>query len=300
MNDKVSNESTSIRRPQALGALTGPRACLIVLSGDLTGRIYKLTGGKYVLGRAEDADIKLNDDGVSRFHAELLRYDDQLYLLKDLGSTNGTFVNGAQVRSHALNDGDRIQIGSLTILKFSHQDSLEEEVQERLYQYATRDSLTQAHNKRFFQEQLDRDFGHAQRHRQPLSVLFLDLDHFKNVNDTHGHPIGDQVLSELGARISGVLRSDDVLCRIGGEEFAIIARDTAGANATKFAERLLHTVGDTPFRINGVDLAVTVSIGTAEYIPGSSTSVDDLIVIADKNLYEAKAAGRNCVRPTYA
>jgi diguanylate cyclase (GGDEF)-like protein len=271
-----------------------------VLSGDLTGRIYKLTHGKYVLGRAEDSDIRLNDDGVSRFHAELLRYDDQLYLLKDLGSTNGTFVNGAQVRSHALNDGDRIQIGSLTILKFSHQDSLEEEVQERLYQYATRDSLTQAHNKRFFQEQLARDFGHAQRHRQPLSVLFLDLDHFKSVNDTHGHPIGDQVLSELGARISGVLRSDDVLCRIGGEEFAIIARDTAGANATRFAERLLHTVSDTPFRINGVDLGVTVSIGTAEYVPGSSTSVDDLVVTADKNLYEAKAAGRNCVRPTYA
>jgi diguanylate cyclase (GGDEF)-like protein len=269
-----------------------------MLSGELTGRIYKLTRGKYLLGRSEDADIRLSDDGISRLHAELRRYDDELYLLKDLDSTNGTFVNGVQVRSQALNDGDRIQIGSQTVLKFSRQDSLEEQVQEKLYHYATRDSLTQAHNKRFFQEQLARDFGHAQRHAQPLSVLLLDLDHFKKVNDTHGHLVGDLVLSELGSRLIGSLRSEDVLCRIGGEEFAIIARDTPGSNAHKFALRLLRTVSDTPFCLAGTTLKVTVSIGTAEYVPGTHTAIEDLIAEADRRLYEAKAAGRNCVCPS--
>src|SRR5690606_2510180 len=148
-------------------------------------------------------EIRLEDEGVSRLHACLQREENGTVQLRDLGSTNGTYVNGIRGDDFQLRDGDRIQVGSVTILKFSYQDSLEEQFQQQLYESATRDPLTQAFNKRFFSEQLEKDFSHSARHGLALSLVILDVDQFKKLNDTHGHPAGDHVLQRMASTIMG-------------------------------------------------------------------------------------------------
>lgn len=270
-------------------------AYLIVLSGRSVGKMYKLPIGEHHLGRSVDAEIRLDDEGVSRLHAKMVRGDDGIVELVDLESTNGTYVNGAKIRNFTLSDGDRIQVGSVTILKFSYQDSLEEQFQQQLYESATRDPLTQAYNKRFFNEQLDKDFSHAQRHHLPLSLLMLDVDHFKRVNDTHGHPAGDHVLQRMAATIMGSLRTEDAFCRIGGEEFAIIMRDCSSAEANQLAERLRRLVGSTHFVYGGVTLPVTISLGVSSLDRNRHDAAATLVEEADQCLYEAKRTGRNRV-----
>ena len=136
------NEEQTVIHKRVPVITDGPRernAYLIVLSGRAVGKMYKLAPGEHTLGRSTDADIRLDDEGVSRLHATMRRRSDGTVEVSDLESTNGTYVNGSQIRHFTLSDGDRIQIGSVTILKFSYQDSLEEQFQQQLYESATRD-----------------------------------------------------------------------------------------------------------------------------------------------------------------
>ncbi len=294
------NEEETVIRPPVPPSAAGDRnAFLIVLSGRSVGKMFKLPQGEVTLGRSLDCDVRLDDEGVSRSHLKLTR-DNDGFVLVDLDSTNGTYVNGSKIHRERLVDGDRVQVGSVTILKFSYQDSLEEQFQQQLYESATRDPLTQAYNKRFFDEQLAKDFSHAHRHVLELSLIIVDVDHFKNVNDEHGHPAGDHVLQRLAACIMGSLRVEDAFCRIGGEEFAVIARDSPLADAIQLAERIRRLVADTKFVYDGVNLPVTVSIGVASYAPHAHENAGALLEEADRNLYAAKHAGRNCVRPALA
>lgn len=270
-------------------------AYLIVLSGRSVGKMYKLPQGEHVLGRSADADIRLDDEGVSRSHARMSRRRDDTVEVSDLDSTNGTFVNGTQIRHFTLSDGDRIQIGSVTILKFSYQDSLEEQFQQQLYDSATRDPLTQAYNKRFFDEQFEKDLAHASRHQQPLSLLMLDVDHFKRINDTHGHPAGDHVLQRLAATVMASLRTEDAFCRVGGEEFAVIMRDCTGQEAVQLAERLRVLVQNTRFVYGGNEIPVTLSLGVSSHDLSRHRTTASLVAEADRCLYEAKRGGRNRV-----
>ncbi len=296
----VNEEQTVIHKRLPAGG--GPRernAYLIVLSGRAVGKMYKLAAGEHVLGRSTDAEIRLDDEGVSRLHAKMRRRSDGSVEVSDLDSTNGTYVNGAQIRHFTLSDGDRIQIGSVTILKFSYQDSLEEQFQQQLYESATRDPLTQAYNKRFFNEQFDKDFSHAMRHKLPLSLVMLDVDHFKRVNDSHGHPAGDHVLQRLSATIMASLRTEDAFCRVGGEEFAVIMRDCTEEEAMQLAERLRRLVANTQFVYGGQQLPVTVSLGVTGLTAGRHTRSTDVVEETDRCLYEAKGRGRNrACRPT--
>lgn len=293
----MNEEDTVIRRRQPATDIHGNElhAYLIVLSGRSVGKMFKVPVGEVVLGRSVDADIRLEDEGVSRKHAKMLRDGNGLVMLHDNESTNGTYVNGAKVGERELCDGDRIQVGSVTILKFSYQDSLEEQFQQQLYESATRDPLTQAYNKRFFTEQLDKDFSHAVRHGQSLSLVILDVDHFKQINDMHGHPAGDHVLQRMSSTIMGALRNEDSYCRVGGEEFAIIMRDCPERDAANAAERIRALVEKTRFVYGGTELPITISVGAAGYDRTHHTTTEDLIEHADRYLYEAKHAGRNRV-----
>jgi len=291
------NEEETVIRPPVPPSPSGERnAFLIVLSGRSVGKMFKLPVGEITLGRSLEADIRLEDEGVSRLHLKMQR-DDEGVSLVDLDSTNGTYINGAKIHRHRLRDGDRVQVGSVTILKFSYQDSLEEQFQQQLYESATRDPLTQAYNKRFFDEQLAKDFSHAHRHGLDLSLIIVDVDHFKRVNDEHGHPAGDHVLQRLAACIMGSLRTEDAFCRIGGEEFAVICRDSALSHATQLAERIRRLVADTKFVYDGVNLPITVSLGVASYAPEVHPNAQQLLEEADQHLYAAKRAGRNSVFP---
>jgi two-component system, cell cycle response regulator len=216
-------------------------------------------------------------------------------MLKDLGSTNGTQVNGESVKSRILSDGDRIQIGSVTILKFSYHDTIEERFQEHLYNSATRDMLTHAFNKRFFDEQLRREMSHSARHGAALSLMLLDIDHFKTVNDTFGHLAGDVVLREVAARIAATLRVSDVFCRIGGEEFGVLLRETPQQGAEILAERLRHLIEQATLVYGDATIRVTVSLGIAVYDRAAHPAPNAFLDDADKCLYQAKQKGRNRV-----
>lgn len=293
---KAQDEEVTIAgRPSSIKT-GGASVCVIVLTGNSIGKMFKLVKPYYVIGRAADADIRLEDEGVSRRHAKLTVQGSGVVVLSDNGSTNGTFVNGERISQHALSDGDRVQIGSTTILKFSVQDALEQSFQEHLYTAVTRDALTNAYNKRFFVEQLIKDFAHCKRHGTPLSLLAMDLDYFKHINDSYGHLAGDEVLRQLVKLVGDSIRVEDVLCRTGGEEFTLIARSSGSEGAHQLADRLRAGVERHLFTFESNRLPVTVSIGVSSYDAAVHQTPEQLIQEADRKLYVAKRSGRNCVR----
>ena len=273
-------------------------AYLVVLAGSNVGEMYKVEKDRTVMGRGDKVDIRLVDEGVSREHAAVVREDERVFL-EDMASTNGTFCNGVRVQKQALSDGDKILLGSTTILKFSYQDKLDEMFQRQMSESALRDGLTKAFNKRFFTERLESEYQYAVRHDTPLSLLFLDIDHFKRINDQRGHQAGDYVLVELAGLVTGALRAEDVFARYGGEEFAIISRGTDITEGTALAERLRRSVEEHEFVFDGQRLAVTISMGVARAPRPGVTSPAELVSLADDTMYEAKRSGRNrvCVAP---
>lgn len=269
--------------------------CVTVLTGVASGQLYKLPPGEVVLGRAPDATLRIGDDGVSRHHARI-RVDGDAIWLEDLSSRNGTYLNGRRIeRATALRDGDKIQIGRTTVLRFSYHDELDESFHETLLSSALRDPLTGLFNKRYFLDRLDRELKFARRHSTALSLLLVDLDHFKSVNDTHGHLAGDAVLVNLANVLVRAVRNEDVVARFGGEEMAIILRAVALDPALLLADRLRRLVETTVTHHDGRALRATASIGAAEYPSCKAQTVEELIDAADRALYRAKGTGRNRV-----
>lgn len=160
---------------------------------------------------------------------------------------------------------------------------------------ATVDELTQLFNRRQFFFLAERELHRRGRSFRSLAVIMADIDHFKKINDTWGHPAGDAVLSEVARRLKGALREMDILGRYGGEEFSIMLLDTDRRDALEIAERLRRSVQNTPVRADGRDIAVTISLGVALRSQDEETTLDTLIARADKSLYQAKEAGRNRV-----
>jgi two-component system cell cycle response regulator len=266
-----------------------------VLAGKLPlGKMFRIVDGNTLIGRSTDADVWVDDDGVSRQHARLVA-DDSVVTLFDLGSRNGTFCNGERVERRVLEDGDKIQIGSETVFRFSVQDSLDEAMQRNLYESATHDGLTGIHNKRFLLETLRKEFAYATRHRQPLSLLMMDIDHFKELNDSRGHPAGDFALVQLARKLSEAIRNEDLLARFGGEEFVLMLRECPHDRALNISERLRRMVEKMDLTFNHQAMSITVSIGVATLGDGTFSNEGALLEAADKALYAAKLAGRNRV-----
>ena len=290
------NDDTDTRVSIALqrGGIGRDRAYLVVLAGMSRGEMFKLEGSRSVIGRSPTAQIRLTDDGVSREHAAIALDGDRV-ILDDLGSTNGTYCNGVRVSSRELADGDKIMIGSTTILKFTYQDKLDEAFQQQMYESALRDNLTKVFNRKHFNDLLGKEFAFASRHGAPLALLFVDLDHFKKVNDTHGHPAGDFVLAEVSGVLSGAIRAEDVVARFGGEEFVVLCRGTERTGAVELAERLRKEIADRRYVYGGKIIPVTISVGVALMPDPSMAQPAALLAAADKALYEAKRAGRNRV-----
>jgi diguanylate cyclase (GGDEF)-like protein len=300
VDEDAEQELTAIGSRAEIAAALAKKArsqrpwLMIVSGGDNIGKMYRLEH-QLVLGRASQCDVQLDQDGVSRRHARLELTAEGNVQVVDLGSRNGTFVNGEAVSRETLRDGDKIQIGGTTILKFSYQDELDEACQRNLYESATRDPLTHAVNRRGFEESLAKEFAFAHRHGRPLSLLALDVDHFKSVNDTHGHPAGDYVLRRLAEVVAASIRSEDVFARIGGEEFVVLLRDIAMGGAVECAERLRGAVEATLFETSGARIPVTLSVGVVTLQATAHASPKALVEAADRALYDAKRAGRNRV-----
>jgi diguanylate cyclase (GGDEF)-like protein len=272
-------------------------ATLTVIAGRGAGRVYKLGAEETVLGRASDVAVPIDDEGVSRRHASIVSVGGA-HLLRDLGSRNGTLWNGTRlVEPAVLHDGDRIRIGATTVFKFGYQDEAEERLQAQLYDSATRDALTQAFNRRYFNERLAAEWAWSQRHKNPCALIALDADHFKRINDGYGHPAGDYVLKELVVTAQKVVRKEDLIARIGGEEFMVLARATTRGQAVVLAERIRAAVAAHAFEFNGQRLPVTVSLGVSTSDDLGVESPEELIGRADEFLYRAKENGRNRVEP---
>jgi two-component system, cell cycle response regulator len=233
------------------------------------------------------------DEGISREHCEIQIEGDSM-ILHDLGSTNGTFCRGLPVDRHMLEDGDKVLVGS-TVLKFTYHDSLDEVFQRQMYESALRDDLTKTFNKKYFTDRLESEFAFAMQTRADLSLVALDLDHFKTINDTHGHPAGDRVLSDMAQIVAAQIRVEDVFARVGGEEFAVICRGVSNARGLAVAERMRQAVAGHSFSIEGIAIPVSVSAGVASVPDAHIADAQALIAAADQALYEAKRTGRNRV-----
>src|SRR5262245_216584 len=247
----AADEQTRLfETPPAPGSGKRDRAYLVVLAGASVGEMYKVEGDKIVIGRGQKAQIRLFDDGISREHAQLVIEGNHV-VLQDLGSTNGTFCNGLKVDRRELVDGDKILVGSTTILKFTYHDNLDELFQRQMYESALRDALTKVFNKKYFTDRLESEFTFAMRHTSPLALVLFDIDHFKAVNDTHGHQAGDYVLHEIALVLTGLLRAEDVFARYGGEEFGVICRGADMTQAQVVGERLRKAVEGHRFVYEG-------------------------------------------------
>lgn len=268
-------------------------AYLIVLGGSRIGAMAQIQSGM-VIGRGDRADFRTPDDGVSRLHLRLTKTREGI-LAEDLQSRNGTYVNGQRVTSVLLKDGDKIRIGSTTILKFSYADKLEESFQREMYNAALRDPLTQTYNRRYFNEQLESEFYYAIRHHSDLSLILIDIDHFKKINDAYGHLTGDAVLAGLTTAIKKLIRCEDLLTRYGGEEFALLCRWTSGHIGLSIANRIRTFIEQAQLVPSIPELKVAISAGVASLPENIINTPQAFFDAADKALYQAKRLGRNRV-----
>ncbi len=284
------------------GDVQGPkRPCLVVIAGAHLGEIFPVEG-EILIGRDHESNLRLaEDEGVSRRHARVTPVAEGA-LLSDLGSQNGTFVDGDRVQERVLKEGMKIRVGQTTVLKFARYDAVEEAAQRQLLESALRDGLTRAFNRRYFVERLGAEIRFAERHAQPLALLMIDIDHFKKLNDGHGHLIGDDVLRAVVGVLADTLRAEDVLARYGGEEFAVLVRGVNKDNARILGERLRKEVAEMGLtKEGGEKLAVTVSVGISMFPLENPADVSSeqmgkrLIELADAALYRAKNGGRDRV-----
>ena len=269
---------------------------LVVLSGGIPGAMLRLSAGGSRLGRSADNTIQLPDASISRYHAFLGDDDEGQVRLTDLGSTNGTFLNGRRLPENTpvrVQDGDRLQFGAGVIVKFIRPDPCEEQFQREMFERTVRDPLTGLYNRAFFLAQFGPLADRGALRGLGTAVLMLDIDHFKRINDTHGHEVGDIVLREVAGVLRLATRADDLVARYGGEEFVAALPVAAPDQATERAERVRSTLASRRILAGGVPLRVTASLGLAFTPPGRPRSVAALIATADKGLYQAKNAGRD-------
>ncbi|HSM93559.1 MAG TPA: GGDEF domain-containing protein [Anaeromyxobacteraceae bacterium] len=283
----------TVARLPALRSTEGAEACLVFVEGasGILGHRVPLAA-EIVIGRDPTCTVRLDADDVSRRHAHVAP-DGDGHVVGDLGSLNGTWVNGREIERRRLVSGDRIRFGPY-VAKYLAAGDGEAAYHAELHRRATTDELTGLPNRGTFEGWLEREVAGARRDPRPLSLLLLDVDHFKRVNDARGHVAGDRVLREVARRMRDTLRGGDLLARVGGEEFCVLLPGADLVAAAEVGERLREAVRAAPVTVGDVPLAVTISAGAATFGPGDDEA--SLMARADARLYEAKRAGRDRVR----
>lgn len=268
-------------------------ACLVEIHGPNLGRTHALGSRRATVGRAQDNAVVLDLDSVSRRHCTL-RPQRAGYFLRDEGSTNGTFVNERRLTTErVLSSGDLLRLGS-AVLKFLSDDAstgLEAQYHETIYRLTITDGLTQVFNRRYLLDFIEREMARCSRHRRPLSAILLDIDHFKRINDEHGHLAGDFVLRELASILRARVRREECVARYGGEEFCIVLPEATLEDGRRRAEAIRRTCAEHEFKFDGVLIPVTFSCGVAEM--EDRLNALEFLKRSDDRLYEAKRAGRN-------
>jgi diguanylate cyclase (GGDEF)-like protein len=270
---------------------------LIRYVGQPLGEIIPVPSGGLEVGREPGNGLCLPEPEVSRRHARLQISADQTSIeLWDLGSTNGVFLNGKRVAADPgpvkLVAEDVIRVGGHAF-KLKHLDDLERRYHQDMVARTTLDPLTGVGNRATILQQLASHVELARRHQRPLAVILADLDWFKQVNDTHGHGVGDRALEAFGTQLLRRLRGSDPVGRIGGDEFLIVLPETPARLAMSAAEDLRRALAEYPLTLeNGDTLPLTCSLGVAELKAGDADG-GALLARADAALYGAKAGGRD-------
>jgi two-component system, cell cycle response regulator len=261
------------------------------------GKHFSLDKNRIRIGREPANDISIHDEKISKVHCEISVIRDtqgiEQIFITDNGSTNGTYLNGELIEQFALHAGDRIQIGD-TVLSLRYNDELEKEYHAKLFNYAVRDSHTGLYNKRFIINELESISRIAKRSGRPFSIILIDIDDFKQINDLHGHVAGDDYLQGIAALFTKSLREQDIAGRIGGEEFLIILPETAIDGAFQLAIRIRVQVENFILNYLGAKIRTTISAGVCQY-EDTIKDVSELLDIADQALYETKRCGKNKV-----
>jgi diguanylate cyclase (GGDEF)-like protein len=271
---------------------------LTVLEGPEVGAFYALREGRgtHRLGRAEDADVQIAAASVSRYHVifEVVRKAGRPAIqARDNGSTNGILINGQSVEQMWLVSGDKIRAGDV-LLRFEWMSSAEvryhRDVSNKL-QAGARDHLTGLLTRVFLEQRLGPLLDEVDRRAQPACCLLVDLDHFKAINDTHGHLAGDQVLQRVSAVVQESLRRTDYAIRYGGEELLLVMPDLGLEWGVEVADRLRARIAAIDLSDVAQGLSVTASIGLALRREGEDAG--SWLERADQAMYRAKAEGRN-------
>lgn len=274
---------------------------LTFLSGDALGKELPLVQQQIILGRGEESDVVIMDQSVSRRHVQLTcrklidkgEKEDIRVVLCDLGSKNGTMVNYRKVRRAVLKPGDKICIGRV-ILKFEYKDLADQNFFDEIYRLATTDSLTMLLNRAAMMRVIRDEIEKRNRYRRRLSVVMIDIDDFKNLNDSLGHLVGDRALQSVAGVLRRALRRQDRAGRFGGEEFILVLPETGLRGAAALSERIRIDLEATIARELGLERTITASFGVATY-PLDGGDSENLIDHADIALYRAKAKGKNRV-----
>jgi two-component system cell cycle response regulator len=273
-------------------------AALIRLDGLSIGEVIPLVEATTThIGRSRDASVKVEDEGVSRLHAAV-HWRDGEHVLVDCGSRNGVAVDGRMVRMHALKDGEVVHLSARSSFRFVLMSEKERDVLKKLFESSVKDPLTGVGNRAYFDGRLMSEVAFAKRHGGAMSLVLVDIDHFKRVNDQHGHQAGDAALKYLAAIATSRLRVEDVFARYGGEEFGVILRGIDLSGAARAAERLRSAIGGGTFAHGETFIPLTVSAGCASLSCCAEMTPEALVEVADRRLYRAKNAGRNRVVAT--
>ena len=282
---------TSVRDVLAMNATRD--AYLVQVRGPDLGRRLLLNDRQVTIGRDPDNTIVLKSDSVSRVHARIEPWEGG-HRVVDNQSTNGTYRNNVVIKDHeSLVSGDYVQAGD-AIFKYLAGDNIEVAYHEEIYRLTIEDSLTQVANKRALLDFLEKEFARAKRYQRPLSVIMMDLDHFKRVNDNFGHLMGDFVLRDMARIVATRIRREELFARYGGEEFCVVLPELAREAGIKFAEAVRAQIEEHSFEFEGNVLKMTSSFGVAE-LSDAMGRPGDLLLAADENLYKAKHEGRNRV-----
>ena len=296
---KLDTDPSELARSTDLGAPPAEaeerdRAVLLRMDGAHAGQVVSVGAESIQIGRHPTTNLTIQDRGVSRIHARVYR-EHGVHWIEDLGSRNCTYVQGRQVDHCVLEDGDWVQLGPRVSFRYSLTDARQEELLRRLFDSSTRDALTGAYNRKHFDERLAAETAYALRHGTTVSLVMFDIDHFKQINDTHGHRAGDAVLRHIAGTVSARLRSEDVFARYGGEEFCVILRGIDIKGAARVGERVRAMVGSSLVYFEGAHIPVCVSAGCASLDCIEERTAEALLAATDRRLYLAKRAGRNRV-----
>jgi len=271
---------------------------LIIVRGGIPGTMLRLGQKSCSLGRSAENTFQFHDSTVSRRHTVLSIDAAGVAWLMDLGSTNGTFVNGRRIATMTpvqAGDGSRIQLGSSTLLKYLKLDPCEEGFQRELYERSVRDNLTGLYNRGYFLSQIGPLAELNSMCELGLALILVDIDHFKRVNDTHGHTVGDLILREVADVLRESTRGEDLVARYGGEEFILALPSSSLEQATERAENIRSRLSSRLVEASQARVGVTASLGLSYAPAGRVRDVTALITSADGALYQAKRSGRNCV-----